>query len=186
MSHLRIKFSIALVPIMVMASWQVSAADVCKWLDDQGSVHYSDVTPTGRKCQELIRVVQPDPEAQRQAEERRKRHQEELRAIEDEKAKKREEAAHQSEKEAERERRCLDAKAELSFLDEAYGMRLVRPGKEGDADPFDWIDDKEREALIESWRKEVKHWCSSSSPFSDSPAPARAYGAPPPIRKRSQ
>lgn len=186
MNYLRIKFSIALVPMMVAASGQVPAADICKWRDDQGRVHYSDVAPIGRKCAELIRVVQPDPEAQRQAEERRDRHLAEVRAFEDEKARKRVEAARLSEKDAERERRCQDARAELSFLDEAYGLRLVRSGREGDYGPFDWIDDQEREALIESWRREVRQWCGPSYPSSDSPVPARAYGVLPPPRKRSQ
>lgn len=186
MSDLRIKLSMVLVPIMLAASGPAPAADICKWLDGQGRVHYSDVTPIGRKCAELIRVVQPDLEAQRQAEERRYRHQEELRAREDEQAKKREEAARLSEKEAERERRCQDAKAELSFLDEAYGLRLVRPGREGDYGPFDWIDDQEREALTESWRREVKLRCGPYSPSSDRPAPARAYGVMPPPLKRRQ
>jgi hypothetical protein len=186
MSYLQTKVSIALMSIFLAASGQVSAADICKWLDDQGHAHYSDVMPTGHKCLELIRVVQPSSEAQHQAEERRERHQAELRTIENAKVKKHEEAASQSEKEAERERRCQDARAELSFLDEAYGMRLVRPGKEDDADTFNWIDDKEREELIDSWRKEVNRWCSPSSPSSDNPAPERAYGAPPPPRKRKK
>lgn len=181
---IRMKPSFSGLLLLLVASWPASAADICKWADEKGVTHYSNVKPADRPCQKLIRVINPDPEEQRRADERHKRQLDELKAIENARAIGATEAATQAEQEADRERRCQDAKAELKFLEEAYGMRLVRPAMKGSEGPFDWIDDKEREDLTDSWRKQVEEWCGSSRPSSISPTPERAYGAPPPIRLR--
>lgn len=154
------------------------AADICKWVDDAGRVHYSDVPPTAPACVALIRIEHPDPAERERAEARRAREIARLQQAESERA-----AAERRGGEppaADRAARCANARDELKFLEQATGMRLVRPGHRGDA-PIDWVDDAERGALLAAWRTEVRAWCEG---IGEAPAdpPERAYAVPPPPR----
>lgn len=162
------------------------AQDICKWVDGAGAVHYFDARQADRACVALIRVVHPDPDELARAQQRYQRMQEQLRAQDDTKPSAAAEAARPlAQRQAEIDSRCQDARAELRFLEEAWGMRLVRPSAQDGEGPIDWLDDQERQALTDAWRKQVQNWCGASPAATAGPAPERAYAAPPPPLRRS-
>lgn len=168
---------------LCLAAAPATAADICKWVDGAGRIQYSDIMPADRPCQQVIRVMHADPEEQRRAIHRRTQLFERLKNLAEERDKARSDPERAQREAEERRARCQDAKEELRFLETAYGMRLVRPGRDGgDEEPLVWLDDQAREELTESWRKQVEHWCGSSAAEAPGPTPERAYGAPPPKR----
>ena len=169
--------------LLLFAAGSAFGADICKWLDEGRRVHYSDVKPPNRDCKEVITVVHPDPDEVSKAVERRRRQAAEIAKQEEARQARRLDAEQQAQDLEERERKCKDAEAELKFLESASDMRLVRPGKEADEGPFDWLDDKEREELTEAWRKQVGESCGPARAEASGAEPGRAYGAPLPIKE---
>lgn len=161
------------------------AQDICKWVDSAGTVHYFDARQADRTCVALIRVIHPDPDELARAQERYQRMQEQWRAQADTKpAGAAQPARTQAQRQAEIDSRCQDARIELRFLEEAWGMRLVRPSAQENEGPIVWLDDQERQALTDAWRKQVQDWCGAAPPPTAGPEPDRAYAAPPPPLRR--
>lgn len=158
------------------------AAQICKWVDDKGTVQYSNLRPADRDCDAIIEVLHADPVEQQRAAERLTRLQEQLKAIEAARSEQDRRAAEQARSEADRAARCADARAELQFLQGAYGMRLAIAGRPGD-DGLHYLDDKERGAVTDAWRRRVEYWCYGRG---EEPVEAaqRAAGVPPPPRRR--
>ena len=161
------------------------AEDICKWVDAQGGVHYFDARQADRPCQAVIRVLHADPEELARSVERQKR----LQSLYNPPAPVAAGPSADAERQAQlaqlaqqQEQRCRDATAELRFLEDAYGMRLVRPGGTGPGEAIEWVDDRERESLTQAWRAQVQAWCAATPPKTDVPAPGRVYGAPVPVR----
>lgn len=153
------------------------AAEICKWVDRDGAVHYADVPPPGQGCSERIAIQHADPVERARAEERRAAMQRQADAIgrEDPRA-----PSSQAEKVAQREQRCASARDELRFLAEAEGLRLLRPGRQGE-EAMVWLDDAQRAALIEAWRRQVQGWCETTT--QEPAAPPSAVAVPPPPRR---
>jgi hypothetical protein len=178
-SHAR---SIMLLCI-VLLGLPAHAAQICKWVDDKGVVQYSNLRPPGRDCSAVIEVLHHDPVERQRAEERARRQQEQLKAIEAARSEQDRRAAEQARSEADRAARCADARAELQFLQGAYGMRLAIAGRPG-ADALHFLDDKERGAVTDAWRQRVDYWCLGRGDEPADAAAQRAVGVPPPPRRR--
>lgn len=166
------------------ASGLAAAATICKWTDDKGRVHYSNIAPPGVSCSTTIEVLSADPIEQQRAEERLKRMIEEERLLQERQRRHATESEVEELKKAQkaqRERSCADAKAQLKFLEEAYGMRLIRPAREGE-DEMVFLDDDERQKVTESLRKQVEESCNESDTSPSDSGPDQVYGAPPPPR----
>jgi len=154
-------------------------AEICKWIDRDGRVHYSDVPLADRPCVERIVIQHADPLEQARAEERReallRRQQEST-----QKAPKADEREARAASAAQRAERCASARDELRFLTEADGLRLLRAGRSGE-EPMVWLDDRQRSELIDAWRRQVQGWCETDT--QEPAAPPRAVAVPPPPQR---
>ena len=147
----------ALVAILLLAAiGRAGAAELYKWVDEQGHVYYSDRKPPDRPCEKVTTPECPSPEQQEHAQKQLEKQKELLKTYE--KARRTEQAKEQVQK-VERELqqlRCQEARRQLRFLMEAEGARLGVPGPEGE---MRWISDAERQRMREHWTAEVKQWC---------------------------
>ena len=170
-------------PILVaLVGTSAGAQDICKWVDAAGAVHFFQLGAVDHPCDVRIRVVHPDPDELARAQQRYLRLRDQMLRPPDAKATADESAQTRAQRDTEIKRRCEDAKAELRFLQGAWGMRLVQPSAQPDEGPFDWLDDQERQMLTDAWRMQVNDWCGPSPPASSSPEPNRVYSVPPPPR----
>ncbi|MGA0610776.1 DUF4124 domain-containing protein [Caldimonas sp. KR1-144] len=170
----------ALLALGAAFATAVQAVEICKWIDRDGAVHYSDVPLAGRPCVERISIRHPDPLENVRAQERRAELLRRLEQTREEEARSQASQSAQASRAAQRAQRCSSAREELRFLKEAEGLRLLRPGKEGEEPAMVWLDDAQREALIEAWRLQVQAWCETAS--QEPEAPPRALAVPPPAR----
>lgn len=179
----RLRIASALGCMLAACAAGAGAAEICKWIDRDGRVHYSDVPLADRPCVERIEIRHADAMERVRAEQRRVELQRRLLA--DDKAQ--EQAADAQGRAAaireQRAARCAAARDELRFLQEAEGMRLLRPGDKDEGEPpMVWLDDAQRVALIDAWREQVRGWCESPS-AQPAGAPPRAVAVPPPPRR---
>lgn len=170
------RIAAALVAALALGA---QAAEICKWVDRDGTVHYSDVPLADRPCVERIRIQHADPLERVRAEERRAALLRQMQESQQGDARAQQAQAAQSGKAALRAARCTSARDELRFLKEAEGLRLLRAGREGE-EPLVWLDDAQRAALIEAWRQQVQAWCESAT--DEPPEPPHPLAVPPPAR----
>lgn len=136
--------------ILVVTS--ASRADVYKWKDAQGRLHYSDQQPVNIDNQRMksstgAPVTQPAVKSIGEKEvEFRKR---QLEA--DEKAAKSDKELAEAK---DREKNCNNARGNLKSLE--GGIRLVKYNVKGEQV---YVEDSERPALIEESKKAVASWC---------------------------
>lgn len=131
----------------------ITSAEVYKWTDAQGRVHFGDKSPAGksetitmpsREAPTAPAVSEDRIEKQRRlldayAEERR------LKAGADEKARK---------EKAERKRKCVDLRDDLRNQENASSIyKLDKNGERV------FLSNEEREASTAGLRKEVDYWC---------------------------
>jgi hypothetical protein len=163
------------------------AAEICKWQDRSGGIHYDDVpSANGRMCLARIRVEHADPVERRRAEERRTRQSVWLAEQEKARSRSRDAETVRRQEEDARRARCGSALEELRFLREAEGMRLVRPSRQGEPEALDWLDARERDDLLAAWERQARAWCSGSGSAEAAPDRVHAVPAPPrrPVRTR--
>ncbi len=130
------------------------AADVYRWVDDNGRVHYSDQPhQNGERPMRVAPATPPDADlAQRQQRQRR------LLQIYAE-DREREEAAKrkQQAEQAERDRRCRYARRGVAHLEQ--GGVFYQSDDDGQRRYF---SEQDIEARKSRWRSEVSKWCGES------------------------
>ncbi len=130
------------------------AADVYRWVDEHGRVHYSDQPHQGGETPMRVAPAAPrDPNlAQRQQRQKR------LLQIYAE-DREREEAAQrkQQAQQAERDRRCRDARHRVAHLDQ--GGVFYQFDDDGNRH---YLSEQDVEARKARWRSEVSKWCGES------------------------
>ncbi len=130
-------------------------AELYKWVDSQGKVHYSD-RPPPNAAQKAATMKAPPPApaaAASPAPQKTIKEQElEYRQRKAEEA----EAAAKAQKEADvRAQNCRNARGNLNTYTE--GGRVVRFNAQGERE---YVSDEERAREIERWKSEVSRWCS--------------------------
>lgn len=127
-------------------------AQVYRWVDEEGRVHYSDQRPPGREVDDIpIQTRRTDPaEVQREGEARRER----LDGASERRATASESAAREAEHRASRERGCTAARARLENLQNA--RRLWREDGQGGRQH---LDEGARERELQDARAMVAEWC---------------------------
>ncbi len=142
--------------VISLFALQTAVADhVYKWVDDKGEVHYQAEKPRDAPCEEIAIPKPPEVDKARQQE----RWQKQQKLLQEFDAAQREKKAKHEREQAIREvnkQYCEDAKRHLRFFSQARGGRLARPDEQGN---MHWVSDKERQALIEHWQKQVKEFC---------------------------
>lgn len=130
-----------------------SQAEVFKWKDADGNLHYSDQRPISGGEHKLHSapspVAAPPPAAKSVAEKEMEFRKRQLEA--EENRVKQEKLAAEAK---DRERNCNQARGSLKNLES--GVRLVKVGSNGE--PV-YIEDNERPAMIEDAKKAVASWC---------------------------
>lgn len=148
------RLPIAVLAILFALTGAVTAAELKKWVDSEGRVHYSDTAPpVGAKQEELnVRNAPgktggtPPKTYQEKELEFRKRRIEEA-----EQAKKDQEAAAKAGTEQEN---CRQAKNRLQSIEESG--RVYTYDAKGERQ---YMDDSTREREMDRARKAIKDWC---------------------------
>lgn len=137
--------------VFCLAAWPCQA-EVYRWVDEQGQVHYED-QPRDSKTRKISPPRVPVDGAagdSRRMEKTRKL----LNAYEAERQQARDEKAERREQAQERQRKCINAKDDLRQYQESGSVyRLDGEGKRV------YLSNAEREALIAQYRQAVSEWC---------------------------
>lgn len=141
---------------LVSALWAadlVVAAEVYKWVDEQGKVHYGDRPMAGAQSMRLREVpkVTPMPDEREQKRERL------LQVLDEQRQEKREEAETQKKRKEERERNCNLAKDQLRNYEQAGYIYEI--DKKGNRVIY---DEEKKAAAVQTARDAVKQWCGKA------------------------
>ena len=147
---------------VITGSWMLSvpaAESIYKWVDEDGTVHYSD-HPSRQviKSEELRIGSAPRDDVVREAREKRDRLKTRQQTSQIQRSAAREEKRLQAEmeqvKRAERQRRCMKAHEQIQSLD--HHMPIYYVDKTGNRV---FLDDKNRVDLIEFYDREREMFC---------------------------
>ena len=127
-------------------------AEVYKWVDEHGNVHYGDRPGNARSEQIQIKTAPapPDPDAA----EHREKSQKLLNELSEEQAEKKQADAKQEQEEAQRKANCELAKKNLDTYEHAATLYV----KDKNGERHNLTDDEYKKAM-ESSRDAVKKWC---------------------------
>ncbi len=129
-----------------------ATADVYKWVDDNGKVHYSD-RPLGDESTAMAIRSQPTDNARITAEKQARI--ERLAAENEEQTRAAEDAARDAENEARREENCRRAREAFASLQNAE--RLYIPLEDGGRQ---YLDDQQVQDRRDRASKDVDEWCN--------------------------
>lgn len=140
--------------VLLGAAAPAPAADVYKWVDEDGKVHFGD-RPQGGNAE--VMTVRPAAVPSGGGRARHERTERLLESLKSEREERRDAYAAAEAEKRERKQKCTVAKAELSrresaahlFYRDADGNKRV-------------IDGEEYEAAIQEARDAVAHWCAGS------------------------
>jgi len=143
---------------------------VYKWVDESGVTHYSETLPPGRKVQEIEAPPPPPEETTKESQETLRRALQEQQQREElrkkEKEEQREQKAAQRREDAEKPQRCFWAELYLSRLEtQGRVYKVDKLETRGLVYQFNercervYLDDSERPAEIERFRREVETHC---------------------------
>ena len=140
------------IPVALLLSAQLSArAEVYRWVDDKGQVHFGDQAREARTRVIQQRSTAPAPDDQQLRMQKTRRL---LNAYQAERQQAREQKAKQEEQARERKRNCARARDNLrKYTDYGSIYRLADDGKR------EYLSDQERVALLQRSREAVAHWC---------------------------
>jgi hypothetical protein len=100
-------------------------AEVYRWVDDQGRVHYSQVPPAGREAQPLTPPPPPQAAPNQDAMNRA------LDQYNKDQPQRREAAEQAAAQQAQREAECRQAREQLAFMDTMTARRLQTTDEQG-------------------------------------------------------
>jgi len=139
--------SLFLMPLLVNA-------EIFKWTDENGKIHYSD-KPTGVKAKEIkINVTPATPTTLKDTADRKTRANNFLRAREEERAENNKLLAEKKRLKKVQKKKCAAAKKEFSKLSRARG--IYYEDKDGTRI---FIDDKKVEQVLADEKAKIKKWC---------------------------
>ena len=137
---------------LVMMSLSVQA-EVYKWVDEQGRVHYGD-KPTSENANEVKIKSAPTSGQAGQSGKRKALQERFLRAREDERKEKQKARAEQKQKRAEAKRNCEQAKKDYDKY--RYASGLYHKGEDGERE---YLSFKQRAEYEKSLLAKIKKWC---------------------------
>jgi len=147
---------------LIIGFWVLSlpaANSIYKWVDEDGSIHYSDQPPPQLHKTEKVRIESaPSDHAVREAQEtvaslrtkQQTSQEQQSAALEQERL----QTELEQVKRDDRQRRCIKAHEELQSLD--HHMPIYYIDEKGD---WVFLDDKERADLIEFYHSEINMFC---------------------------
>jgi len=127
------------------------AAEVYKWIDEEGQTHYGKKPPS--KQGERIRI-RPAPNLDSESVQRTRQNKKVLKALEAERRLRQEEALKAKQHEYEMKQKCIEARKRLETR--KRGGRLYRLDKDGNRV---YLSDTERQKEITQWQRQVEKFC---------------------------
>lgn len=150
-SATRCSFPLIIACILVLGSTP-AAADVYRWVDEHGQVHYGDRPQHAGEAP--VRVKPSPPAADERLEQRRQRRDRLLRIFAEDRERQQAEAQRQAEAQAARLRACQRARDAL--------RNLERGGRFYELDPAGerrYLGDPEIQGRKKHWRAELRQQC---------------------------
>ena len=145
---------IKVVLAVVVSSPVVSMAEVYRWVDENGKVHFGDRPPRGVQTESLdLPETGGGPPAPTD-EERKAKTRRLLDAWEEERRIKKEQQAQAAADKAKRKRRCSRARHELRDLQQ--GALFYELDEQGERR---YLSDAELEQEKQKWREAIEYWC---------------------------
>jgi hypothetical protein len=144
-----------LFTLLFCASGPPAAAEVYKWTDAEGRVHFGDRPPqSGADAVPLSRKAQSisAPTADERLDKQRRL----LHAFEEERRQRRDAQAQAQQEKTTRQRNCVEARDDLRSQEVAGA--LYRLGADGQRI---YLDAAERARALEETRAAVRHWCGA-------------------------
>ena len=143
--------SIFIVLMLLFCSQAV--AEIYKWVDDQGKVHYSD-KPVKQDAQQLNIKTEDINKSKLSQQERLERRQRLLQAYDEDRAKRKEEDSKAEKQQQRLQRECVIAKDRLAQYERSTGLYDL--DKEGNRV---MLSEKERESVTDRLRQQIKQHC---------------------------
>jgi len=129
-------------------------AEIYRWTDKNGKVHFSD-KPVGEKAETVdIKVKPVSPTPTRTSSERKQRAEDFMRAREEERAVSEKELAEKKKLKAEKKANCKKARKEYKRVTTAGAVYFKN--KDGSRD---YLDDKRRKKEEASIKAQIAKWC---------------------------
>jgi len=126
-------------------------ADVYKWVDEQGEVHYSQFPPENKKAETLKIPAGGEPEAERKSLERQLF---EVEKIETQRKQELEKKKQQADDQDLRKENCRRARAKLESLD--TGTNILEIDQQGNAKR---LKEEERQIRLKVAKNDIAKWC---------------------------
>lgn len=147
-----------LLAILLLLSSTTAFAELNKWVDAQGKVHYSDQPPPPNVKSETLRTSPPAPASEAAsapaAPKTISEREAELKKVQQAKKEADERAAQeQANREIERTN-CASARENLRTLQ--AGTRIVEIDAQGE---YSYLEDSQRQKRIAGAQEEIKKWC---------------------------
>ncbi|MDJ0806177.1 MAG: DUF4124 domain-containing protein [Gammaproteobacteria bacterium] len=140
--------------LLLMFSGLLAAAEVYKWTDEQGRVHFSD-RPLDEKSEQV--QVTPSPQLNQsplEQAEREKRRQRLLEVYREDRAKQQAQAAKRKHAKLEKQQKCRNAKRRHDRFNHAGGIY-----DENEQGERRYLNQQERARFMTELQAEIERWC---------------------------
>lgn len=148
------------ISILLISCISFTQAEVYKWVDDKGQVHYSEKPPARQKSEQIqiqsTGEQSAPPRQQADKESHLREQQKLLKAFEEERQYNKEQEAKKEKIEATRSRNCVIAKNNLRSYETAN--RIFKIDENGNRV---YMPDSSREQAIQRARDDVERWCTN-------------------------
>ena len=133
-----------------------ASAQIYKWTDERGKVHYSDKAPDKKHSIEKVNIETKRASSQKSSSERRslENTQRFLKVLEEEKSVKREKDKDRAKKQDKMRAYCQRLEKEISIYKEGYA--IVRYGQDGG---HEYLTDEEIEVKVNKFEEKWKKSC---------------------------
>ena len=134
-------------------------AEIYKWTDTSGEVHYTQTPPPSGVASQIIQGAPPPAESEATIRQEQQKLQEQLDAMEERRAKREEEEAIEKQRQELskiNEKNCITAKNNLAKLQQGGIKRYLTP--EGEVIR---LTDEDRQRRISEAQKQVEQYCSN-------------------------
>ncbi len=140
--------------VLLMFCYTNTMAEIYKWTDEQGNVHYSD-KPVQDNAQQLQIKTEDSNKSRMTQQERLERRQRLLQAYDEDRANKKETEAREQKQKENLQRQCVVAKDRLARYERSRGIYDL--DKDGNRV---MLSDKDQQQMKETLRQQINQHCN--------------------------
>ncbi len=142
--------------LLLIVSLPLAQAEIYKWVDDNGQVHYSEKAPDKKRSAEEIHLPKHVPQVTPVSPAQRKQKRDNLlRAFEEERNLRKEARAKKEQDEVRNRKNCIRAKDRLRNYERA--TVLYNLDEKGDRV---YLSDAQRSSAVTSLKSQINKWCN--------------------------